>query len=54
MESSTLGANLGGHQKDMCLKHIGMCAQNMLTILSSKTDIIGECVERGGEAIWLS
>ena len=30
-----------GHQKDMCLKEIGLRAQNMLTILGSIVNIIG-------------
>ena len=29
------------HQNDMCLKEIGLHAQNTLTILSSKVKIIG-------------
>ena len=29
------------HQKDMCLKEIGLQAQNVLTILSSKVNTIG-------------
>jgi hypothetical protein len=28
------------HQKDMCLKKIGLCVQDMLTILSSIVNII--------------
>ena len=28
-------------QKDMCLEEIGLCAQNMLTILSSIVNMIG-------------
>ena len=29
------------YKKDMCLKEIGLCAQNMITILSSTINIIG-------------
>ena len=30
-----------GHQKDMCLKEVGICAQNDLTILGSIISING-------------
>ena len=30
-----------GHQKDMCLKEIELCVQNMLTIIGSIIDMIG-------------
>ena len=30
-----------GHQNDMCLEEIGLCVQNMSTILSSIINIIG-------------
>ena len=30
-----------GHQKHMCLKQIGPCAQNMPTILGSMVNMIG-------------
>ena len=33
------------HQKDMCSKYIGSLAQNMLTILGSKVNmIVGTCM----------
>ena len=30
-----------GYQKDMCLKGIGLCAQNMITILGPIVNILG-------------
>ena len=30
-----------GHQKDMCSKQIGLCAQNMLTIIAPIMNMIG-------------
>ena len=36
------GGCKNGHQKDMCLKEIGLHAQNMLIVLGSIVNIIGE------------
>jgi hypothetical protein len=29
-----------GHQKDMCLQEIGLCVENMLTVLVSEVEVI--------------
>jgi hypothetical protein len=36
-----LGVDLRMEVKKMCLKEIGQCAENMLTILDSKVNMIG-------------
>ena len=37
-----------GYEKDTCLREIGPHAQNMISILNSTTNIIGEEGESGG------
>ena len=31
-----------GHQKDMCFKELGLCVQNMPTVLNSTVNIVEE------------
>ena len=33
-----------GYQKDMCLKEIGLYAQNIIASLGLKVSIVGECM----------